>query len=198
LASRVPDIEAVGLEIDPSLTSLASENFHANQFAGLTAITQDLLAWSTDSVYDHAFANPPWYPITATESPDPAKKLAKQAGDDLIIKWSMALAARVRRGGTVSLILPAARLADGINGLVRAKCPEVTVSPLWPRQGQAAKLVILRGVRLGKGGCRLVAGLTLHQSGSTYTEAAKLSLDKGGRLAAEENCAAPTVLPRGD
>ncbi len=183
LAARVPGIAGLGLEIDPSLARLAQANFEANGHTTLQAVAQDLGCWSAPASYDHAFANPPWHADDSTASPNPATRTAKSAACDLLANWIHRLAASLRRRGTLSLILPSACIADAMATLVQANCAEVTLIPLWPRAGQAAKLAIVRGVREGKGPTRIAPGLVLHEEDGAYAASAERILRHSGALA---------------
>ena len=84
LAARVPGLAGLGLEIDPALAEMARANVAANRFAGLEIRAADLGAWRPQRRVDHAFANPPWHDPASTASPDPGRRLAKQAGAGLL------------------------------------------------------------------------------------------------------------------
>lgn len=169
LAARVPGLQGLGLERDPAQAALAAANFAANGHDGLRAAAVDLLGWTPDAAYDHAFANPPWHEPEATPSPHAARDAAKRAAPGLLAAWAAALAGALRPRGTLSLIIPAAQLAAGTAALQAAKCGGITLVPLWPRAGEPAKLVILRGVRLGRGPAAVLPGLALHGA-EGYTE----------------------------
>ncbi|MCX7383228.1 MAG: SAM-dependent methyltransferase, partial [Alphaproteobacteria bacterium] len=62
-----------------------------------------------------------------------------------------------------------------------AGCGSLALLPLWPRAGRAAKLVLLRGVKGGRGPFRLLPGLVLHEAGG-YTAAAQAILRDGAAL----------------
>ena len=110
------------------------------------------------------------------------RKTAKEATPGLLDLWATALAAGLRRRGTLSFIVPAASLSSGVSALVQAGCGEVTLIPLWRRQGEDARLMILRGVKQGRGACRLHRGLTLHHGDGTLTEEAEAILRGGSAL----------------
>jgi tRNA1(Val) A37 N6-methylase TrmN6 len=182
LAARVPGLRGLGVERDSGQAALAHANFAANGFDGLRVAQADLLAWRDDEAFDHAFANPPWHDSAGTASPDKLRAASKQAQPGLLASWAAVLAGAVRQRGTVTLILPAATLADGVAALTGAACREITLVPLWPKQGVAAKIVLLQGVVGGKGACRVTAGLVLHKAGGAYTAAAEAVLRGGGSV----------------
>ncbi len=183
LAARVPGVTGVGVEQDAAMAAVASANLAANEATGLRIVTADILGWRPESAIDHAFANPPWHAAAGTASPHPRRVTAKRAAPGLLGRWAIALAATLRPRGTLSLIVPAASLSEAVAALAGAQCPEMTLLPLWPREGVAAKLVIVRGVRQGRGACTVVPGLVLHDPDGAFTEAAQAVLRDGGALA---------------
>jgi tRNA1(Val) A37 N6-methylase TrmN6 len=184
LAARVPGIIGMGVERDPALSALARDNAAANGFDALTIDQADIVSWRTDRAYDHAFANPPWHDQAGTASPEPSRIAAKQSRDGLLTAWTSTIARALRPRGSLSLILPAASLAEGVAALVRAECPEIRLMPLWPHLGEPAKLIILRGIRLGRGRCEVGFGLVLHEGGGGFTAEADGILRGGGAFTA--------------
>ncbi len=182
LAARVAGLAGLGLEIDPALVQVAGGNFAANGCAGLTAREADVQDWRADNLFDHAFANPPWHDPGGPASPDPGRRRAKQALPGQLVHWAAALGAGLRKGGTLSMILPATSLAAGCAAMQAAGCPQISLLAFWPRAGQAAKLIILRGVRGGGGKATVLPGLVLHEADGRYTEQADDVLRRGASL----------------
>lgn len=182
LSARVAGLDGLGLEINPELASLAGANLAANRQAGIGVQVQDVAAWRATEIFDHAFANPPWHRAGSTPSPSAGRRVAKQAPIGLLGGWAVALASGLRRGGTLSLVLPGGELAAGVAALQAARCPQISVIPLWPRVGQPARLVILRGIRHGAGAGGLLPGLVLHDQDGAYTAAAAAILRDGLKL----------------
>ena len=174
LAARVPDVTGLGLERDAALAALAARNFSANGFANLRAEVADVTNWRSESRFDHALANPPWHDPVGTGSPVPLRQAAKQAQAGLLTVWVEVLARALRPRGTVSLILPSSALVEAVAALSAARCGEITLIPLWKRPNKAAKLMILQGKRLGRGGARLLPGLVLHHAQGFTPEAEKV------------------------
>ncbi len=182
LAARVPELELTGIERDPALAALARANLAANGHIGATVSDIDLAGWRPAQAFDHAFANPPWHDTRGTPSPSPGRLAAKMATPGLLAAWCAALARGLRHRGSLSLILDAGSTARGLAALVSAGCAEAALLPLWPHAGEPARLVIVRGVRDGRGPARVLPGLVLHGPDGAYTEAAEAVLRLGTAL----------------
>jgi tRNA1Val (adenine37-N6)-methyltransferase len=182
LAARVPGLIGLGVERDGGLAALARSNAAANGFAGLTILGADLLALAAGPPIDHAMANPPWHLADSTATDNDQRDAAKRGRPGLIESWAKALGKRLRHRGTLTLIVPARALAESLAALAQAGCGSPAVLPLWPAAGREARIVLVQGVRGGRGGTRMLAGLTLHDGPLTYTGAAQAILREGGRL----------------
>jgi tRNA1(Val) A37 N6-methylase TrmN6 len=186
LAARVPGLSAVGLERDPALATLARANAAANGFADLSVLATDITApWPGDTpdarAFDHALANPPWHG-SGTASPDAAREAAKRATPDVFAVWAARLASPLRPGGTLTLVASTGSLPACLDALRGAGCGSLALLPLWPRPEKPAKLVLLQGVKGGRGACRVLAGLVLHTGDGGFTPAANAVLRDGAAL----------------
>jgi tRNA1Val (adenine37-N6)-methyltransferase len=90
--------------------------------------------------------------------------------------------AALRHHGTLSFVVAAAVLPDCLAAMQAAGCGSTAVLPLWPKPGRAAKLVLLRAVKGGRGPCRLLPGLVLHREAGGYTDAAEAVLRDAAAL----------------
>jgi tRNA1Val (adenine37-N6)-methyltransferase len=183
LAARVPGVAGLGVERDPALAALARHNAAANGFGALEFVAADIAAPPVDAgPFDHAFANPPYHAEAGTASPVPQRDAAKRAHAGLFGLWTARLGALLRPRGTMSLIVPAAALPACLAALEAAYCRPAWVLPLWPKPDRAAKLVLLRGVKGGRGHLSLLPGLVLHTPEGGFTDAAEAILRRGAAL----------------
>ncbi len=182
LAARVPGIAGVGVEQDPGLADLANRNATANAASTLSFIAARLEDAELPGPFDHAMANPPYHAPAGTSSPDATRNGAKRAYPGLLAAWARLLGRTLRRHGTLTLILPAAHLADCLQALEAAHCPASAVLPLWPKSGRAAKLMLVQGRRLGRTPLRLLHGLVLHRQDGGFTPEAEAILRDGASL----------------
>jgi tRNA1(Val) A37 N6-methylase TrmN6 len=183
LCARISRLEGVGVEADPGTAALARYNWSRNGL-GLK-LHETLLADLPEEagLFDHAFANPPWHRARASASPFERRDLARRAQPGLLDEWVTTLADRLRPGGTLTLILPAALHAQA-SGLMRGlgRLGGITLLPFWPKQGMAAKIVLMQGRRGSLADAAVLPGLVLHQAGGSYTEAAEAILRGGQAL----------------
>ncbi len=179
LAQRVALGVGVGLERDPALAALAAANIRANGFEACAVVVGDVTAAPLGrGRFDQVMANPPWFDPANTPSPDPLRRLARVAQGAGIAGWIVDLAVLLRPRGSLTMIVPASRLADMLDGYAQARLGGVQLLPLWPRAGRAAKLMIGQG-RLGaRGPLRMCAGLALHEGGG-FSAAAERILREG-------------------
>ena len=182
LAARVPGVVGLGLELEPA--PLACARLNANALPGLRFEQADLTTTPISGRFDHAMANPPWHP-PGTPSPDVGRELARRATASVFADWARALAAPLRHHGSLTFVLPAAALATGLAAFAAAGCGSPILFPLWPRAGREAKLLLLRAIKGGKGPCRILAGLVLHQADGSFTPAAQAVLRDGHALSFE-------------
>jgi tRNA1(Val) A37 N6-methylase TrmN6 len=189
LSARVPGLTAIGIERDPALAALAERNARANGMEGMSVVVADVAALPLRGAFDHAFANPPYHADGGTPSPQNERRSAKQADADLFARWTAAMAGVLRHRGTLTLILPAVALPACMGALTECGCPPEALLPLWPKAGRAAKLVLLRGVKSGRGPFRVLPGMVMHEADGAFTGEAEAVLRDG--VALRSNTAQP-------
>ena len=182
LAARVAGVTAVGIEQDAGLVELARYNVQANGWTGLAFVTATIEAPVSLGLFDHACANPPYHLAAGTSSPERSRRAAKQGGVGLLAVWAVALAAHLRPHGTLTFILPAARMPDGLAAFAAAGCRPAALLPFWPREETPAKLVLLRGIKDRQGPFQVLPGLVLHAPGKGFTPEAEAILRDGASL----------------
>ena len=175
LATRVPGLEGIGVEADPGTAVLARHNLALNRMDRLV-LHEGRVAELPASLglFDHAFANPPWHRGDASASPSGRRDLARRGWPGLLDEWTGALAARLRPGGTLTLILPAAlhaRASFVLHGT--GSLGGITLLPFWPKRDVPAKIVLVQARRGSQADAVLQPGLVLHHDGGGYTEAAE-------------------------
>ena len=182
LVARAPSIQAIGVERDAGLADVARANLAQNGYAAATVETGDVLWPRHDPPYDHAIANPPWHDPGGTASVNAMREEAKRASPMLLLEWVKALAKPLRPGGTLTLLVPASATDRALAALLHAKCGSCIVYPLWPHAGEEARLTLIRGRKTGRGGCKILPGLILHD-GAGFSSQTRAILWDGAPLA---------------
>lgn len=185
LAARLPGVRGIGIEHEAELAALAARNVRRNRWSErLHIIVADLTRAPLPACsVDHVMSNPPYHLNAGTPSPETLRTKAKQAPFELFAAWLAACAACVRPRGTITLVLPAAHYVRAGSALAECGCGGIALFPLWRRGGEAAKLVLIRGVAGSRGPAEVRPGLVLHTSSSTFTPEADGVLRDGLPLA---------------
>ncbi len=183
LAARVPGLRLLAVERDAGMAGLAAANASLNGATAevVTGDVVDLALARRLGPYDHAMANPPYWP-GGTAPPAPGRAAATHEQGAALEDWCGFLAAGLRHGGWLALVLPAARFDAGAAALRGAGCGGVRLVPLWPRVGVAAKRVLLLARKGGRGPAMVLPGLVLHAAGGDYTPAAQALLRDAAAL----------------
>jgi tRNA1(Val) A37 N6-methylase TrmN6 len=184
LAARVPGLSVAAVERDGAMAALARANAAANGVDAevIEADIADAARARALSPCDHAFANPPYWP-GGTPPPGALRRAATHESGAGLAAWAGFLAAALRPGGTASLVLPAARFDAGVAALRAAGCGSLLMLPVAPRAGEAAKRVLLRARRGGRGPARILPPFLLHD-GEGFSAGAEAVLREAHALPA--------------
>ena len=163
LAARVPGLTLAGIELQPDYADLARRNARDTEIQALI-LCGDLARMPPElrqRRFDHVIANPPYFDrLGGTPSPGRARETA--IGETLPLSdWINHGAKRLEPRGVMTVIQKADRLPDLLTAMA-ARLGSVTIRPIRPRQGRAANLVIVQGVKGGGAPAVLLPDLVLH------------------------------------
>ena len=181
LAARLPAITITGIEIDPELVRLANGNAAANAMqerVRFAAANIFALPLEFKREYDCVLANPPFHG-EGQASPDPGRARALM-DDGALGDWLAAGLKRTISGGTFTAILRADRLNEALAAL---PLTGVSVLPLWPRTGEAARRALVQVSKCSNAAFCLLPGLSLHDNSGAYTPQADAILRGQAALA---------------
>lgn len=189
LGRRVKGLTITGVELQPDYAELAQRNAEENRIAMqvITADLVDLPLSIRQQDFDHVFANPPYYQRSAGTAASDEGRDAALAGDTPLTEWIDVATRRVRPGGYVTIIQKADRLRDLMTAMDK-RLGSVVITPIAPRIGRAAELVLMRAKKGGRGAFRLMAPVILHQGlrherdGDSYTAQIREILREGASL----------------
>jgi tRNA1(Val) A37 N6-methylase TrmN6 len=109
LLTRCPTLAVTAVEIDPTLTALATSNATLNHHTTYNAHTIDLTAFATATPFDYALMNPPFHATERGHStPNPTKALAHGLPPNHLTLWLESLHRLLTPTGTMALILHSA------------------------------------------------------------------------------------------
>ncbi len=186
LAVRVPGCRVVGVDRQRDAVRLASDNIALNDLgARISVMTGDLLRPPPrlePGRFTQVMANPPFLEAASTSpSPHPTKVEASIEGEADLAAWvRFALAMACNRGG-ITFIHRADRLGH-LLGELSPRAGEITIFPLWPGDGKAAKRIIVHARKGSAAPLRLMPGLVLHKPDGRNTELAEAILRHGTAL----------------
>lgn len=179
LMARVPACRVVGWEIQSEMAELAWQNAALNGCSDRFRVEcrNGLLKDPEQHArFDLVMTNPPYQAAgSATPPPHAGKARANQEEGNTLSDWLDAAFYCLRPGGYLSLIHRADRLHE-LLAILRERSGDIVVYPLWPRQGQAARRVLLRARAGSRAPTRLLPGLELHGPGQHFTADAEAVL----------------------
>jgi tRNA1(Val) A37 N6-methylase TrmN6 len=184
LAARLPGVAVVGIERDGAMADIARRNVAANALEGrVTIVDADLRALPASCApasFDAVIANPPFLEAPrANAVPHRGKEAATVESEADLAAWIDTALRLAKPKALLAFIHRADRLADLLASL-RGRAGAIVVFPLWPRQGEAARRVIVQARKGMRTPLTLAGGLVLHGPDGRYTEAADAVLRGAG------------------
>ena len=177
--TRVPGCTLTGIDIQGDHIDLARENAALNDIEGTEFQNGDIRDLKNGR-FDHVICNPPYQDSGEhTASPFTAKATAHTHDEDTgLMDWIRSAHRNVKPAGSFTLIHRADKVDQILAGM-NEKFGGVTIIPLWPKAGSAAKRVIIWGLRDRKSPTHIHPGIVLHQDSGEYTAAAETILRLG-------------------
>ena len=162
LGLRVPDLTLAGIERQAAYAELARRNAAANGLAASIAVA-DVTRPPPDlrRPFDRVLMNPPWFDTADSPAPDPGRDAARREATPLA-DWLIAGLARLRPGGTLTVIHRAERL-PALLAQLAGSAGDIALRPLAPRADRPAGRVLLSARKGARGPFRLLAPLVLHE-----------------------------------
>jgi len=179
LATRVPNCEVIGVELDAGTAALAIVNAAMNGLSHRLSIdpaSLDGYAAENAGLFDQVMTNPPFYEDEHhTRSPQATKALAHGEATLDLAGWIKASAKALKPGGRLTLIHRADRMSD-ILAACAGRFGAVAIFPLWPKAGAEAKRILVTAIKGRRTLPRLLPGLVLHNADGSYTAQAEAIL----------------------
>lgn len=153
---RLPQADALLVEIDPALAALAQGNADTNGLAPrCRVVTGDVCALARKGgltpdaagAFDLVLSNPPFNAAHAHQtSPDADRARAHMAAPETLRDWMTAAYRCLAPGGTLAMILRPEDLAALLSGL-DGRFGAAGLLPIHPRPGRPAVRLIVRAIK---------------------------------------------------
>ena len=180
LASRFKDygINITGIELQKELAESANNSAKANGF--------DFLSYENCNIYEaklkncsyaHVITNPP-YSTDDMPSPNDSKATAHNFKFEDLGKWLDFCIKMIKPKGMFYIINRAEALEDIISH-ISGKLGAIEVFPLYSKQGQKAKRVIIRAQKDSKTPLVIHSPIIVHNDDGSYSAKAEAILRKG-------------------
>lgn len=171
-AARLPLAEISGIELQPEMAVLARENIVLNGLQNrLSVFESDIRAKRIDGVptggFDWVVTNPPFI-LENQPSPDKVRDLAHRESACLLKDWIFNCLRYVKARGYFALINRADRLPE-ILALLYGRLGGIRIIPVWTKEGEPAKRVVIVGRKGSKSPAILETGVVLTDKNGVKT-----------------------------
>lgn len=180
------DISITGLELQPELAELSDYSAQQNGFAFLHYYKADIREKIDNNIckpcsFDVVVTNPP-YSDHDMPSPNMSKSAAHNLQTFNLTHWLEFCIKMAKPFGTIYVINRAEALAE-ICCAVKGKCGALKILPIFSKQEQLAKRIIVSMQKDAKTPLCILPPLTIHKPDSSYTKEANDLLRKGKTIA---------------
>lgn len=186
LAWRQTRTRVVGLELQPALAALATENAAINGLAERVIFhAGDLLRPPREIAaggFDLVLANPPFHAAgRATPPAEPGRARGHVESEADLAAWIVGACTFLEPGGQLLVIHRPERLSELLS-LLEGRAGGVVVFPFWAAAGRPARRILILARKGSRAPLTLAAGLVLHEADGKYTAAAEAVLRNGEGL----------------
>lgn len=178
------DVSITGLELQKELAELSNLSSKENGFDSfLNYINCDIKTKPKEipfCSYSHVITNPP-YSEKDMPSPNPSKATAHNHSDFSLSEWITFCIKMIKPKGFFYMINRAEAI-DEILSNIKGKLGNINIIPIYSKEGQDAKRVIITAQKDSKAATRIYQGLIVHDNAGKYSETANKILRNGESL----------------
>ena len=180
------DILMAGLELQPELAALSNYSAEQNRFAFLRYYQADIREKIDQNIckpcsFDIVVTNPP-YSDHDMPSPNISKSTAHNLQAFNLKQWLTFCIKMAKPFGTIYMINRTEAL-DEICYTAENKCGAIKILPVFSKQGQPAKRIIVSMQKDSKAPLCILPPLTIHKPDGSYTDEAQKILRQGKTVA---------------
>ncbi len=173
LNARIGNLKLTGVEIQSDLYQYALQNSELNQ-CSVELFCESIFEKSAQlhgKQFHHVVTNPPYYTEEFIRQHPQTATAYHQTVD--LTQWISVCLKHIRAKGTLTLIHRIEALPEILSVLEKSPLGAIEVLPIYSKQGQPAKRVIVRGVLGSKKPFILQEGLIMHSPDNQRTEIAE-------------------------
>ena len=179
LLARLSDAaEFIGIELQPELAARAGRNVELNSLQARVRILREDIRNIRDifpaNDVELVISNPPYrQPASGRVAPNNERAAARHELSGGLIDFVAAARWLLKNGGLFAVIYLAERLPELMGRMVSAGIEPKRLRMIHPRQGEAAKMVLLEGRKGGRPGLLVENPLYIYEDGELardYTE----------------------------
>ncbi|HEX9146255.1 MAG TPA: tRNA1(Val) (adenine(37)-N6)-methyltransferase [Candidatus Binatia bacterium] len=174
LAYRNPLISVLGVEVQEGLAYRARRNVQLNNLDKRIRIIQGDVRAINRIVAPESFGavlcNPPYRkPTSGRLSPSAERKIARHEIMGTLHHFLEAGRYLLKANGRMSLIYPAVRCIDLLQGMRDAGLEPKRLRIVYSSKDAEASLILAEGVKGGRSGAKIMAPLFIYERGKTYS-----------------------------
>ena len=184
LAHRLQNnnVQIYGLELQKELVELSNESAKVNGFDFVRFYQSDIREKMETPEYkpcsfDVVISNPP-YSERDMPSPNVSKATAHNHHNFDLNHWLAFCLKSLKPFGKLYLVNRAEALSD-ICSFLQGKAGNITILPIYSKQEQIAKRVVVSAQKDSKAPCRILPSLIMHDTNGKYSEIGDKVLRKG-------------------
>ena len=182
LALLHPSARVVGLEVQETMVERALRSVRLNRLEGRVEISRGDVRFLKKSFapesFDAAVSNPPYLrPKSGRTNPDPERHIARHEVEGSLSDFLHGGSYLLRRGGKMSLVYPAVRVADLLVGMREVGVEVKRLRWVHSSTDGPATLVLVEGVKGGGSGLKVLPPLVVYSKKKEYTEEMKAILE---------------------
>ena len=176
LAFRHPDIQVVGVEIQPSLARLARQNVANNQMAErVRIVAKDMRELSLTEIgesVDRVVTNPPYRKLDSGRINADSQRAVARHELKIDLETVLLTAGRMlSTSGQFSIIYPSDRTADLVAVMRSTGIEPKNMTMIHSKASSPARLVAISGIKGGRSGLVVGPPLCLYHEDGTSTRA---------------------------
>jgi tRNA1(Val) A37 N6-methylase TrmN6 len=174
LAYRHPTIQVTSIECQEMMVNLLKKNIDSNQMHNRVHVVHESIesCTLTPLTFDHVVTNPPYFEYhkikTMTKnSPNPSKLICHHGH---LKKWLSFCVRMLKPKGYLWMIIPTQRLSDVLNIFDEKKMGNITITPLWSKNGHSSHRLMICAQKQSKSPLELKPGIVVHHDDGSYTD----------------------------